>query len=49
MQMPIVNGSYWTMGLGRDEGEVSGDFEGINIMTHLGRNMAWLIKSIEFF
>jgi len=41
----IVPGSiYWNLGKGREIGDVESDEEGIQTMTELGENMAWLIK-----
>jgi multimeric flavodoxin WrbA len=48
IQEMIVPGStYWNLGIGRAEGSVSADEEGINTMHVLGRNMAWLMKKIN--
>lgn len=46
-EMIVVGSSYWNMGFGMDKGEVSRDGEGLETMTNLGKNMAWLLKSIE--
>ena len=46
MQMVNPGSSYWSIGIGRDPGEVSNDAEGIQTMRDLGRNMAWLMKKI---
>ena len=46
-QMPIVSSSYWDMAFGRTSGEVEQDGEGMQTMTNLGRNMAWLLKCIQ--
>lgn len=46
-EMIIVGSSYWNMGYGRDKGEVLQDDEGLQTMANLGKNMAWLIKSLE--
>ena len=46
-EMIIVNSTYWNMGFGMDKGEVTQDGEGLQTMNNLGKNMAWLIKSIE--
>jgi multimeric flavodoxin WrbA len=45
-QMIIVGSSYWNVGFGREIGEVEKDEEGLMTMTHLGQNMAWLLKKI---
>jgi multimeric flavodoxin WrbA len=46
-QMIIPGSSYWNIGMGRDEGEVEKDEEGIRTMQTLGQNMAWLLKKIN--
>ena len=47
MGMIVVPGSpYWTFAFGRDIGEVEKDLEGIDTISNLGRNMAWLLKKI---
>ncbi|MDD5059612.1 MAG: flavodoxin family protein [Candidatus Omnitrophica bacterium] len=46
-EMIIVGSSYWNIGIGRQAGEVADDAEGINTMSVLGRNMAWLLKKIK--
>lgn len=45
-QMIIPGSRYWNMGFGREKGEVKDDAEGLEIMTTLGENMAWLLKKI---
>ncbi|MCP4177994.1 MAG: flavodoxin family protein [bacterium] len=46
-QMLIVSSSYWNFGLGREEGEVKSDAEGLQSMRNLGKNMAWTMKSLQ--
>lgn len=46
-QMPIVSSRYWCMVHGNTPEEVRQDEEGMSVMRTLGRNMAWLLKSIE--
>ena len=46
-QMPIVSSQYWNMAHGNTPEEIVQDAEGMQIMRVLGRNMAWLLKSIE--
>lgn len=46
-QMPIVSSNYWNGVHGNTPEEVLQDAEGLQIMRTIGRNMAWLIKSIE--
>jgi len=45
--MIIPGSTYWNLGVGREVGEVESDKEGIQNMTDLGDNMAWLIKKIR--
>ena len=47
MSMPIVTSQYWNSVHGRDIGEAREDAEGLQTMRVLGRNMAWLLKSIN--
>jgi len=44
--MPLVGSQYWNMVHGNTPEEVRQDAEGLQIMRTLGRNMAFLIKSI---
>lgn len=46
MLMPSSN--YWNVIHGRVPGEVHQDDEGKQVMRVLGKNMAWLLKLIEF-
>jgi multimeric flavodoxin WrbA len=45
-EMVIAGSTYWNMGYGREKGECLQDGEGLQNMANLGKNMAWLIKSI---
>lgn len=45
--MPVVSSQYWNMVHGNTLQEVVQDLEGMQIMRTLGRNMAWLLKSID--
>lgn len=45
--MPVVPSQYWPMVYGNTPEEVRQDGEGLQIMRTLGRNMAWLMHSIE--
>jgi multimeric flavodoxin WrbA len=45
--MPIVSSQYWNSVHGNTPEEVRQDLEGMQTMRALGRNMAWLLKSIE--
>ncbi len=47
MQMVMPGSSYWSIGVGRDPGDVLKDEEGIATMKTLGKNMAWLMKKIN--
>jgi multimeric flavodoxin WrbA len=44
--MPIVSSQYWNMVHGSNPDDVRKDEEGMQVMRVLGRNMAFLIKSI---
>ena len=46
-QQPLVTSRYWNMVHGSNPEDVLKDEEGVQIMKELGRNMAWLLKSIE--
>lgn len=46
-QMPMISSRYWNMVHGNTPEEVMRDEEGVQIMKTLGRNMAWILKSIE--
>jgi len=46
-QMITVGSSYWNIGFGREKGEVAEDKEGLNVMSDLGKNMAWLLKKLH--
>ncbi len=45
--MPVVSSQCWNMVHGNTPQEVLQDLEGLQTMRTLGRNMAWLLKSIE--
>ena len=45
--MPIVSSKYWNVVHGSNPEQVKQDKEGMQIMRTLGRNMAWMLKSIE--
>lgn len=45
--MMLVGSRYWNMVHGNTPAEVEQDLEGMMIMRTLGRNMAWLLKSME--
>lgn len=46
-EMPIVSSGYWNMVHGTNPEEVVQDLEGMQMMRTLGRNMAWLLQSID--
>lgn len=46
MLMPTSN--YWNVAYGRAKDEVLQDDEGMQIMRVLGKNMAWLMKLVEY-
>lgn len=45
--MPVVSANYWNSVHGRQPGEAVQDLEGMQTMRTIGRNMAWLVKSID--
>lgn len=45
--MPVVSSTYWNSVHGQKPGEATQDVEGMQTMRVLGRNMAWLLKSIH--
>ncbi len=45
--MPIVSSSYWNEVHGHTAEDVEKDLEGLQTMRNLGRNMAFMIKSIN--
>ncbi len=45
--MPLVSSNYWPMVHGNNAEEARQDLEGMQTMRMLGRNMAWLLKSLE--
>lgn len=47
MQMFMPGASYWSIGIGRDPGDVLKDDEGIQAMKSLGQNMAFLLKRLH--
>ncbi|BDC94980.1 MULTISPECIES: flavodoxin family protein [Treponema] len=46
-QQPVVTSRYWNMIHGSNGDDVMKDEEGLQILRTLGRNMAWILKSIE--
>ena len=45
--MPVVSSTYWNMVHGNKPEDVLQDEEGLQTMRNLGKNMAWLLKSME--
>jgi multimeric flavodoxin WrbA len=45
-QMIVPGSIYWNLGIGREIGEVEKDEEGMQTMTVLGENMAWLLGRV---
>lgn len=45
--MPVVSGQYWNSVHGNSPEEVLQDHEGMQVMRTLGKNMAFLLKSIQ--
>ncbi|MCL2492555.1 MAG: flavodoxin family protein [Clostridiales bacterium] len=45
--MPIAASTYWPMIHGQSAEQAEQDLEGLQAMRVLGRNLAWLIRSIE--
>lgn len=45
--MPVVSSQYWNQVHGNNAEQVVQDLEGMQILRTLGRNMAFLIKSIQ--
>lgn len=45
--MPLVSSQYWSGVHGFTPDDVRKDLEGMQTMRTIGRNMAWLLKSIE--
>lgn len=45
--MPIASSTYWNMVHGNTPQEILEDKEGLATMRNLGRNMAWLMKSLN--
>lgn len=44
--MPVVPSQYWNIAHGMAPGDVLQDAEGLQTMRTLGKNMAWLLKTI---
>ncbi|MGE5555160.1 MAG: flavodoxin family protein [Methanocella sp.] len=46
-EMIVPGSSYWNIGVGRAQGDVNNDEEGLDTMATLGKNMAWLLKQLK--
>jgi multimeric flavodoxin WrbA len=46
-ELMTVGSCYWNVIHGFQPGDVNQDPEGLQIIRTLGRNMAWLLKSVE--
>lgn len=46
-EMVIATSNYWNVIHGTKPKEVLDDYEGVQIMRVLGKNMAWLLKSLD--
>ena len=47
-EMLLPTSNYWNVLHGTQPGEALQDLEGVQIMRVLGRNMAWLMKLVEY-
>lgn len=45
--MPLVPSSYWNMVHGNTIEEIEQDEEGLMVMRQVGRNLAWMLRSME--
>lgn len=45
--MPTITATYWNHVYGSTPEDVAKDLEGVETMYNLGKNMAWLLKSID--
>jgi multimeric flavodoxin WrbA len=46
-EMIVPGSTYWNMGFGMMPGDVKSDKEGLETMSNLGKNMAWLLKNLH--
>ena len=46
-EMVVVGSTYWNMAYGQLPGDVEKDAEGLTNMENLGKNMAWLLKTLH--
>ena len=45
--MPVVSSQYWNQVHGNTPEQVQQDIEGLQTLSTLAKNMAWLLKCIE--
>lgn len=45
-EMIVPGSTYWNIAFGREKGEVAQDSEGMQTITNLATNMAWLLKKL---
>lgn len=46
-EMIVPGSTYWNLAIGREQGEVANDEEGVQTMKDLGQNIAWLLKKLH--
>jgi multimeric flavodoxin WrbA len=46
-EMIVVGSNYWNFAFGREIGDVTSDDEGMETMSVLGENMAWLLEKVS--
>ena len=46
-EMIVPGSSYWNLGMGREQGDVEGDAEGLNTVNVLSENISWLLQKIS--
>ncbi len=46
-EMVVPGSSYWSIAIGREEGDVHSDQEGMHTVWQLGRNIAWLMDRTQ--
>ena len=46
-QVVVPGSSYWNLGRGLEPGDVENDAEGLETMTNLGANMAWVLQKLH--
>lgn len=46
-EMILVGSTYWNVGIGKEQGDVKDDEEGLKTMRDLAQNMAWVMKKLH--